>query len=169
MRVSRYGSEQQQVNSKTKKALFGFLGAAVLACIPVLLPRILPDSDFSKTERDFWAEKLPPILEETNLVKRIDRITVLASLSPRTPPAIDELIKRWQDELQGQLAAERAAREAIERERRARLEQDLKKKQEALAKAEAAKANEAKAKSDALKKAAASTRSVTSILHKLKL
>jgi hypothetical protein len=154
---------------KTKNALFGFLGAVVLACIPILGPSILPDPDFSSAERAFWAEKLPPILEEANLAKRIDRITVLAKLSKEPPPAIAELIKRWQDELQGQQAEEMAARYAAEKEAQVRLEKEAQKKQEAQAKANAAKAKEAKAKSDASKKAAASTKSITSILKKLRL
>jgi hypothetical protein len=151
-----------------KNALFGFLGAVVLACIPVLLPGILPDSDFSKTEREFWAAKLPPILQEPNLAKRIELITVLASLSPKAPPAITELINKWKDELQGQRDAAQAAKDAAEKERLAKLEQDAKKRQDALATAAAAKAKEAQASAEALKKAKASSHSVTSLLRTLK-
>jgi type IV secretory pathway VirB10-like protein len=132
--------------------------AAAIALIPNLTSK-------GNSERDFWVQHLD-VLNEPDLAKRVRSLQVLLDMTPKKPQSIEDLLKSSQEALAEQVKAEEAQKQAEEKARLAKSEQDAAKKAEAQRKADAAKANEVKVKAAAQVKKNEAQNVATSILKR---
>jgi type IV secretory pathway VirB10-like protein len=149
------------MRTDVKVAVIGAAGLVVAAAI-ALIPNLTSKGN---SERDFWVQHLD-VLNEPDLAKRVRSLQVLLDMTPKKPQSIEDLLKSSQEALAEQVKAEEAQKQAEEKARLAKSEQDAAKKAEAQRKADAAKANEVKVKAAAQVKKTEAQNAATSILKR---